>query len=110
MGFRSHSKKWASTSGVATADLVTEGGYQGATALQCTIRDITTGTGIVTFTAKASDGDAFEPVYDKDGNAMTVNLATANGSRTVTIDGHCLDQIKASSSSSSDAFSLLVGF
>lgn len=90
----------AAVSGVATAVL---GAPSTGGGVQVTLHDITTGTGTVTLTVMPTGTDEYQPVTDG-----TIDLSDSDAPKTVTIAG-AIAAIKATSSSSSDAFTLLVG-
>lgn len=91
----------AAVSGVATAVLGSAGDRGG---VQVTLHDITTGTGTVTITVMPAGTDEYQPV-----TGGTIDLSGSSAPKTVLIQGAVL-AVKASSSSSSDAFTLLVGY
>lgn len=107
MPFSRLNRESASSSGVATVDISdvnVRNLPEGNIPLQVTVHDITTGTGTVTISVMPSGTDEFQPVAD--GTAL---LSSATDPKTFTILGW-IDQVKATSSSSSDVFKLLVGF
>ena len=99
MTFATNSKSADSSSGVATVDI--SGWF--VSKVQVSIHDVTTGTGTVTLTAMPAGTDEFQPITDG-----TADLSDSGAVLTFTIDGN-VSQIKATSSQSGDAFTLLVG-
>jgi hypothetical protein len=93
-------KEKAAISGVAIVELkpsMSSGG------VQVTLHDITVGSGTVTITAMPGGTNEYQPVADG-----TVDLSDDTAPKTLLIQGS-FDAIKATSSSSSDAFKLVVG-
>jgi hypothetical protein len=109
MSFPKMSDKWAAVSGVATADLLANGGFQNVTSYSLTIMDITSGIGTVTFKAKVSGGDAFEPILDEAGAPIEVDLSIVGGPRTIVVSEVSFDGVKAESDENTDTFNLQVG-
>lgn len=92
-------KSAASVSGVAIVSIA----ERQERLFQVTIHDVTTGTGTVTLTVIPAGTDEYQAVEEG-----TVLLSDATAPKTFTIEGG-VDAVKATSSSSSDVFTLLVG-
>ncbi|MCK4578874.1 MAG: hypothetical protein KAU50_08795 [Candidatus Marinimicrobia bacterium] len=103
-----------SVSGVAEAAINGVPSYETAKTFAITLRDVTTGTGIVSLLGKVSKGDAFEPLHDPAGVPITIDLSTITSTatedkvRTVAITGPRFEALKAASTQAGDAFKMLV--
>lgn len=95
-----------SSSGIAVADI--SGWEPGLKPSQLTIKDVTTGTGTASLFGMAGGADAFEPLKDANGDAVTVALSGVSTTITYTLEA-IYNHIKVASDASGDSFTIVVG-